>query len=139
MVATTNALFARDIASLDDIFGFVDEFIDEHEVDAGGAYCLRLVVEELFTNLVKYNRDGGESIGIRLSQDHDGFRLELTDRGVEPFDPDSIAPAPVTSGLAERRPGGLGLHLVRSLVDSLNYVYDPAQRSLKIEVIKRLE
>ena len=51
----TSRGFRRDIESLEEIFQFLEGFVDEKAVDERAAFCINLVVEELFTNMVKYN------------------------------------------------------------------------------------
>jgi anti-sigma regulatory factor (Ser/Thr protein kinase) len=65
--------------------------------------------------------------------------LELVDFDVEPFDPASAPEVAVTAGMDERRPGGLGLHIVRTMVDELAYDYDEENRKMRISVTTSLE
>ena len=81
-----------------------------------------LVLEELLVNIIKYGQsDGINGFDITLTSEPDRLTIEVVDEG-KPFDPVKDAPAPVLTGSLEDRPvGGLGLHLVRSLVDELSY------------------
>ena len=81
-----------------------------------------LVLEELLVNIIKYGQsDGVNGFEITLTSEPDRLTIEVVDEG-KPFDPVKDAPAPVLTGSLEDRPvGGLGLHLVRSLVDELSY------------------
>ena len=84
---------------------------------------VRLVAEEVLTNFVKYahaaTRDG--VIVLRLSGSADSVRLEFRDDGV-PFNP-LDAPLPdLECRPEEREIGGLGVLLVRALVDDATYV-----------------
>ena len=81
-----------------------------------------LVLEELLVNIIKYGQsDGVNGSDITLTSEPDRLTIEVVDEG-KPFDPVKDAPAPVLTGSLEDRPvGGLGLHLVRSLVDELSY------------------
>ena len=138
-MATVRRGFARKITSLDEIFRFLGEFADGHEIDERAALTMNLVVEELFTNMVRHNRGGGDEIVIGLDRADGRLCLELVDTDVEPFDPDSVGAVPVNAGIDERRPGGLGIHLVRSLVDDLQYDYRPDGRRMRISAVKTLE
>jgi anti-sigma regulatory factor (Ser/Thr protein kinase) len=83
---------------------------------------LRLVAEELLTNVAAYgHEDGAEHwVRVELALAGDEVRLRFADDG-RPFDP-LAAPAPdLAAPLAERPIGGLGIHLVRSLVDHAEY------------------
>ena len=81
-----------------------------------------LVLEELLVNIIKYGQsDGINGFDITLTSEPDRLTIEVVDEG-KPFDPVKDAPAPVLTGSLEDRPvGGLGLRLVRSLVDELSY------------------
>jgi serine/threonine-protein kinase RsbW len=66
----------------------------------------------------------------------EAVRVTLTDPDADDFDP-RAAPAPdVGAPLERREPGGLGLHLVRRLVDTLEYRYSPEQRTARITFYK---
>lgn len=126
----------REVASLEPLFSVLEEGFQSHAIDERTSYCLKLSAEELFTNMVRHNVGGGDRISVLLDITAERIRLELTDHEVEPFDPDSIAPVDVDQPVEQRRPGGLGMHLVRSLVDRVSYQYDEGK--LKVSVIKKL-
>jgi serine/threonine-protein kinase RsbW len=136
---TVSGEFRREVDALREIFVFLAKFVDGHEIDDKVAFCINLVVEELFTNMVRHNEGGGESIALSIEQRDDHVFLELIDRDVEPFDPDTAEVPPVEAGIKDRRPGGLGIYLVKKMVDELNYDYETEGRRMRITVIKALE
>jgi serine/threonine-protein kinase RsbW len=138
-VTAVSRSFDREIPALDGIFDFVGAFIARHELDERTAFSLNLIVEELFTNFVRHNEGGGEQIVLAIEKNNNTIRIELVDDGVEPFDPDTVAEVPVRAGIDERRPGGLGIHLIRTMVDSLHYDYETENRRLRVSVTKTLE
>jgi anti-sigma regulatory factor (Ser/Thr protein kinase) len=84
---------------------------------------LRLVAEEVLTNFIKYAHAANQEgvIALRLSASTESVRLEFRDEGAS-FNP-LDAPLPdVTSRPEERGTGGLGVLLVKSLVDDATYV-----------------
>jgi serine/threonine-protein kinase RsbW len=129
--------FAKGLEALDAIFEFLGEFGDRYQLDEQTRLCLDLVAEELFTNTVKYGSGRGDRVIIRIEKAGRQLRLEVVDRDAEPFDPSSVKPLAPGAPIEERRPGGLGLHLVRSLVDRVDYDYQ--DRELRISVTKNLE
>ena len=129
--------FPKQIASLEEVFGFLEGFYAEEGIRTRTGLSLSLVVEELFTNLVKYNTASRNPIVLRLSKEDGRAHLELVDRDVDRFDPSTVAPVDVDAPMAERRPGGLGLHLVRAIVDRITFAYQ--DRVLRIAVDKDLE
>src|SRR5262245_47280151 len=94
---------------------------------------LRLVAEEILTNLAKYGHDDGAAhwahVGLTLVAGD--VILELTDDG-RPFNPLAAPPPEFPAQAAERPIGGLGIHLVRSLVDEAEYVRRGSQNVLTL-------
>lgn len=78
---------------------------------------VRLVAEEILTNIVKY-AGHADWIELRLSLSSESARLEFRDQGA-PFNPLDVPELAV--GTAPRDIGGLGVHLVKSLVDEATY------------------
>jgi serine/threonine-protein kinase RsbW len=87
---------------------------------------INLVLEEVVANTISYGYDAGGRSGaegiiqIRLSWDGDMVTLEVEDDGV-PFDPTQRAAPDTNAVLEERAPGGLGIHFVRTLMDTVEY------------------
>lgn len=129
--------FKRDIKSLDKIFDFIGDFVTKNKFDDSITFTLNLVVEELFTNLVKYNEETSQDILISLNQDRNKLIVSLTDFDVEPFDVTKSGEVDVDQSIKKRKVGGLGLHLVKQLVDKIDYEYK--DRESKITLIKNLE
>ncbi len=128
--------FKRKIASLDRIFAFTERFFDSQSVDPEDRFAVNFAVEELFTNMVKYNADHGQDILIDLACTDGQLTVRLTDYDVEPFDVTKAPPADVDSSIESRQPGGLGLHLVPRMVDSLDYEY--VDRESRITFTKKV-
>ena len=86
------------------------------------AYRTQLVIEEVLSNVVRHGYpDGGQhEISVSVSRRDEGIEIRVRDDGVE-FDPSAAAPVDLDQPLGERRVGGLGIHLVRQFVDSLEY------------------
>lgn len=127
---------ARDLAALDPLFSFLDERFRSHAVDEDTAFCVKLAAEELFTNLVRHNRGGAGDVDVEFDCDDRRVELRLVDRDVDPAEPSSFPTYDADSPLAERDASGLGLHLVRSVVDRLAYEYD--DRTMTVIATKRL-
>ena len=100
--------FPREMASLEAIVAFVREFLAREGLGDGAAYELDLVLEELFTNLVKYGRGARGDVEISLECAADGVMAELREFDAEAFDPTLLPEVDVNRPVAERRPGGLG-------------------------------
>lgn len=85
---------------------------------------LNLAIEEAMTNVVSYAYDKGTVGEIRLNATYDAqlceLRFTLTDHGA-PFDPTAAPDADTTLTAQERPIGGLGIFLVRQLMDRMEY------------------
>ena len=115
--------FARRVDSLAAIFDFVSDFALRSGLGPDWIMDIQLVVEEIFTNMVKYDRGGTRDIEVRLRKAGDRAEVAVTDFGVEAFDVTRSPDPQVDRPFAERRPGGLGLHLVRRLSATVGYEY----------------
>lgn len=124
--------FSRSPEQLSDIVAFTHDFLDR-EGKAALKHVLDLCIEELFINMVNYNRETDEDISIELSPHGEGVEVSLTDYGVDRFDPRNIAPVDVDAPLEERTPGGLGLYLVLKMVDAIHYQY--RNRTSRITIV----
>lgn len=115
--------FPRTMASLEAIVAYVREFLAAEGMDEGSAYDLDLVLEELFTNLVKYGKGARGDVEITLERGPEGVTAALREFDAEPFDPTQLPEVDVSRPIAERRPGGLGVHFIRQLTRSFDYDY----------------
>ncbi len=115
--------FPRDFASLPSIFDYIAEFMAIHKIHSSAAYSLQFIVEELFTNLVKYSRGGREQIAVELSKHDNSVRVRLTDFDVDEFDVTTLPDVNIHEPAQSRKVGGLGVHLVRKMVDTMTYEY----------------
>jgi serine/threonine-protein kinase RsbW len=101
----------------------LDAFLLSTEVEGSCAFVIRMVVEEVVTNLVRHtppgeDRDSVCEVGIEL----DERVVTLTIDDFEPsFDPRSAPELDTSAPLEQRRAGGMGLHLVRTMTESLTY------------------
>ena len=85
-------------------------------------FQVNLVLEELGLNIINHGHDDRfHEIDIVLTSEAQVLTIEVTDDG-EPFDPLKDAPAPDLATTLENRPvGGLGIHLVRTVMDEMLY------------------
>lgn len=128
--------FKRSIDELQAIVAATDLFFSERDIDPALRMPVDLSIEELFVNLVKYNRGTDRDITLRLDWVGDAVEVCLTDHDVEPYDPTCAPEVDVDAPLADRRPGGMGLYLVSKMVDHIHYEY--RNRESRITFIKRM-
>ncbi len=110
------------VEELSTITAAVEQFGDAEQWPPDLVFQINLVIEELGLNIMTHGMSEDlEKIEITLTVEGESLTIEIVDNG-RPFDPTSDAPEPdLDSGIGERSIGGLGVHIVRSLMDSLCY------------------
>ena len=83
---------------------------------------LNLALEEAVTNVVMYAYPAGEEgdVDIVAALSEGSLLFTISDKGI-PFDPTKKEDADITLGVEERQIGGLGIFLVRQLMDTVEY------------------
>jgi serine phosphatase RsbU (regulator of sigma subunit)/anti-sigma regulatory factor (Ser/Thr protein kinase) len=126
--------FPRSFDSIAAIAGFTADVFAARRWDPRLLPVVDLAVEELFTNMVKYSSESRSDVRIALAWVDGAVELTLTDSGVEPYDVSRAPEANVTLPLERREPGGLGLHLVRRMTQSVVYEYSEETRQSRTTV-----
>ncbi|MCU0573428.1 MAG: ATP-binding protein [Syntrophobacteraceae bacterium] len=111
-----------DMESLDALVDFVLGEIRGSNPPPDLAQDIRLVLEEVFTNIVFHAYPGSRGSVHVACHNRDKGRLyvEFRDTGI-PFDPTKFMPSDLNRDFAEREIGGLGIHLVRQLAGKIQY------------------
>lgn len=112
----------------------VEELGDREEWPPDLAFKVNLVLDELVVNVCShaYDGDGGHEFEINVDSKPDALSIEVIDDG-RPFDPLSDAPPPnLDAPLAERDVGGLGLHLVQTMMDDMKYQRKDGRNHLQV-------
>ncbi len=113
----------------------IDEIGSERDWAPKILYLVTLCVEEIGLNALTHGRRQGLDILIVKVISHDGeLFIEFTDNGA-PFDPINDAPEPDLSvPLEERSIGGLGIFLIKKMVDEIEYRRVEDQNHLTLTV-----
>jgi len=115
--------FAKDFLSLKAIFEFVGEFSASNDLDDSQTFSIKFAVEEVFTNMVKYN-PGSTEVAISLSRDGKNVKVGFVDVEEQPFDITTKEEVNPNLSIEKRRPGGLGIFLIKKLMDKVEYAHD---------------
>jgi len=113
----------------------VEQFMAPNPVSPRASYALNLAIEEMLTNVIKYafNEPGAHPIHLRLARQPGFLVLTIEDAG-KPFDP-VAAPEPDTGKpIEDRRIGGLGIHLVRNMVDEIRHRREHGRNITEIRI-----
>jgi serine/threonine-protein kinase RsbW len=125
------------LAALGQLHAAVGQFCRRRAIHPDTEFKIDLALEEVFTNIVRYGYDDNHphQIVVRLKGGHDSVRISIED-DARPFNPLLAPEVDVDAPVAERRIGGLGIHLVRNLMDQVGYQRRPIGNRLIL--IKRL-
>lgn len=115
--------FSRSYDSLEAIYKFTEGILASRNVDQAVRFPVHFAMEELFTNMVKYNPGNSNDILLDVDTSDGGVRVSLTDFDVDSFDVTATRDVDTDAPLEARQVGGLGLHLIQKLVDTLDYQY----------------
>ena len=112
----------NDVRQVKQLNEFIKSVTERLCMDASLAKKLRLAVEEAVVNVIDYAYPSGTEgdISVRAMANDQRLKLIISDEGT-PFDPTEKALADTTLSAEERPVGGLGILLVRKLMDSINY------------------
>ena len=112
----------NDIQQIPQLAEFVETIADEAGIDQSLAMSLNLALEEAVSNVILYAYPEGSDglVDIEAIIRKDRLDFCITDSG-KPFDPTKKEDADITLGVEERQIGGLGIYLVRNIMDSLSY------------------
>ncbi len=115
-------VFQNRISELERLQDAIKTFAREHELSDETAFEINLALDELLTNTISYGYADDSRHDIRLSirKMPDSIRLDLEDDGV-PFDPTKREKPDVEKAVADRKIGGLGIFLVKKMMDNVNY------------------
>jgi len=103
------------------------------------AMKLALVLEEAVANVIHHGLPGSpppHRISVRLNIGADSVAAEVIDNG-RPFDPTGTPPPDLSLPLEQRPPGGLGVHLMRELMDGLDYRRSGDSNILRLHKARR--
>ncbi len=118
--------FPRHLDSLAGLYEFSEAVMADHALPDGVRFPVHLAMEELFVNMVHYNPEVTTDIVIKVTVTPGPIpkvTVTLIDDGGAEFDVTAKRDVDIDAPLEERKPGGLGVHLVQNLVDTLEYEY----------------
>ena len=119
---------------LDVVQGFVNEMLEGVECDPGAVIQLQIAVEEIFVNVANYaykQEVGTAEVECHVEPGEGRITIRFKDQGV-PFDPLAKEDVDVTRSAEEREIGGLGIYMVKEMMDGVDYVYEDGSNILTI-------
>ena len=112
----------NDIAEIPQLSAFIDSFAEEAGLDFSLTMSLNLAMEEAVVNVMEYAYPEGTvgKVNISASAEGDDVEFVISDSGTA-FDPTAIDEVNIDLGVEDRQIGGLGIHLVRNIMDDIKY------------------
>ena len=112
----------NDVNEVPRLAEFVDSVCEAMNFDMGTTMKMNLAIEEAVVNVMNYAYPAGTKGEVNIEAQANDVRLKfvITDNGM-PFDPTAKKEVDTTLSAEERSIGGLGIHLVRQIMDSINY------------------
>jgi serine/threonine-protein kinase RsbW len=131
------ASFSAILTNLADIRCFVEQAAHHWHVPVEAAGDVVQAVDEAATNIILHGYAGQEGmVEVEVERQDGALIVRLRDRAPQ-FDPTTIASPDLSLGLEQRRPGGLGIYLIRQLVDRIQYRI-PVQGGNELTLVKQL-
>ncbi|MGB9640472.1 MAG: ATP-binding protein [Anaerolineales bacterium] len=122
VIGSDQKIFRGQYASLDAIREFITQKAHEAGLSSSGVYAIELAVDEACSNIIEhaYGGEGHGDILCRAIIHDDGLEVLLIDQGI-PFDPAKIPQPNLSKPLKRVNSRGVGLFLMKKLVDQLEY------------------
>ena len=97
-------------------------FSEQNKISTSVRRKMNMVFDELLNNIISYaySDDDEHDIEIRLKLSENRLMVSIVDDGT-PFNPLNVDSPDIELSLGERKVGGLGLHLVRKVIDKVSY------------------
>lgn len=97
---------------------------------------LMIAIDEIASNIVHYSGAEDFDVDIDFPENPDAVRISFSDSG-KAFNPLTEArPADMTKGVEERQIGGLGMFMVKKMMDNVSYVYENGRNVLTIRKLR---
>ena len=115
-------LIHNDIQQIPQLADFVETIAEEKHLDHSLTLSLNLALEEAVTNVIMYAYPEGTDglVDIEAIIREHSLSFVISDSG-QPFDPTAQPDADVSQSIENRQVGGLGIYLVRSIMDNVSY------------------
>jgi anti-sigma regulatory factor (Ser/Thr protein kinase) len=141
MTAIENT-FTLDVPSTTQNLALIRDFVTRVAAQAGLTDAevgqLELAVDEACANVIEhaYGDDKTKQVMVRAVFDEDTLRIHVIDTG-EGFDPTQVQQQDLKDLIAKRRTGGLGMRLIKTLMDEVHYEIEPGKKN-ELRMVKKL-
>ena len=124
-------VFKADVSELDNLFEYSSKLLKILEFSYKEITLINTALEEIFVNVAKYAYDDAGFVEVTLSNDKSSVKFVFRDSG-KPFNPLDRQDPNITASSDEREIGGLGIYMVKQIMDSVAYEYINNQNVLTL-------
>ena len=118
-----------DAESVKTVAEFLDTTLEAWEIPMKVVSKLQIVADEIYSNIVRYSQ--AKNAKVTAVQNGTVLSLRFEDDG-KPYDPTTAAEPDITASAEEREIGGLGIFIVRNMMDSMDYRYKDGHNVLTL-------
>lgn len=124
----------NDVQEIPRLATFIEEIAKNHAIDMATSMNLNLAMEEAVVNVMNYAypKESVNNIDITAEVNDEEIAFSIADSGI-PFDPTQKGEPDLSLDAEDRPIGGLGIHLVRQLMDTLDYRYENGHNILTLK------
>lgn len=122
-----------DTASISEVSDFFDNCLEEFMIPLRVGYSLKVVTDEIYSNIVYYS--GANRAEILFRNDADKITLIFQDDG-KAYNPLEAEEPDITAGIVDRKIGGLGLFMVKKMAESVQYEYAAGRNCMTVILSK---
>lgn len=117
------------------VIDFVKDELSRHDCPPKALYQIEVAIEEIFVNIVSYaGLADDEGVEVRCEVLEDPLRVivQFLDGGI-PFDPLAKDDPDISPEALEGRVGGLGIYMVKQMMDDVTYAHEDGKNVLTFE------
>ncbi|NDV25113.1 ATP-binding protein [Desulfovibrio sp. JC010] len=129
---TSSFSLKSDIAELRVLAENIEKFGHDNGISDKTVFELNLVLDELFTNLVSYGCQSDKHNFEIIMNLADGLLTLLIEDDGHRFNPLDAPEPDMECACEERKIGGLGIHFMRKIMDSIEYAWEDGKNKLKL-------
>ena len=142
-MAGTESSFTLRVQSSTENLSLIREFVTKVGLQAGMSEIdiskIELAVDEACANVIEhaYCNDKSQEVMVRANVDEEKITFQIIDTGIG-FDPTQILQEDLEKLIEKRKSGGLGMRLIKTLMDEVQYEIIPGQKN-ELRMIKRIK
>lgn len=118
-----------EINKLDEVQSYIDSVTAPTGISLKQKSRISVSVDEMFSNIAKYS--GASEVCISCSAENGKITITFSDDGI-PFDPMKKEAPDIKAHINDRKPGGLGISIVKKFMDAMEYSYRDGRNVLSL-------